>query len=60
MFQPDWDVVQAIVQTHQSFAITSTYQHVKGHQDKDIPVAELSLLAQLNVEADKYAGEFRN
>jgi hypothetical protein len=33
---------------------------VKGHQDKDIPFAQLPLLAQLNVEADKHAGTYRN
>ena len=60
VFKPDWDIVQAIVQTQQSFAITTTYQHVKGHQDDDTPTVELSLVAQLNVEADKYAGAFRH
>ena len=59
VFKPDWDVIQAIVQTQQSFSISTTYQHVKGHQDDDTPLDELSLLAQLNVEADKYAGDFR-
>ena len=59
VFQPDWDMVQAIVQTQQAFAISSTYQHVKGHQDDDTPLQELSLLSQLNVAADEYAGDFR-
>ena len=35
VFQPDWDVVQAIVNTQKQFPITSTYTHVKGHQDED-------------------------
>ena len=60
VFQPDWDVVQAIVQTQKEFAITATYTHVKGHQDDDTPKSKLSLLAQINVEADKHAGNYRH
>ena len=60
VFQPDWDVVQAIVQTQQKFAISSTYQHVHGHQDEKVPFTELSLMAQINVEADKFAGAYRH
>ena len=52
--------VQAIVQSQQTFAISTSYQHVKGHQDKDTHWSDLSLLGQLNVEADKYAGDFRH
>ena len=57
-FQPNWDVVQAIVETLQSAHIEATYEHVKGHQDDDVPVESLSLLAQLNVEADHHAGVY--
>ena len=59
VFKSDWDVVQAIVLTQTAFAITTTYEHVKGHQDDTEPAETLSLIAQLNVEADKYAGEYR-
>lgn len=59
VFKPDWSVVQAIVDTVQSCSIEATYVHVKGHQDDDTSVEELSLLAQLNVEADKHAGDYR-
>ena len=59
VFKPDWDVVEAIVQTQAAFAITSRYEHVKGHQDDTTPETALDLMAQLNVEADKYAGEYR-
>lgn len=58
-FKPDWDVVQAIVDTLSTCSIEASYVHVKGHQDDDTPLEELGLLAQLNVEADKYAGEYR-
>ena len=47
------------MQTLREFDIVSTYRHVKGHQDDATPFEALSLLAQLNVEADKHAGAFR-
>jgi hypothetical protein len=34
-------------------------QHVKGHQDRDIPYRRLSLLAQLNVDADAQASRYQ-
>ena len=46
VFKPDGDIVQAIVQTQTVVSITTTYQHVKGHQDNDTPFETLSLLAQ--------------
>ncbi|KAI2511572.1 hypothetical protein MHU86_2826 [Fragilaria crotonensis] len=36
-----------------------TIQHVKGHQDRDIPYRNLSLLAQLNVDADAQASRYQ-
>jgi hypothetical protein len=36
-----------------------TYKHVKGHQDDDSSYESLPFLAQLNVDADKYAGEYQ-
>ena len=59
VFQPDWDVVQAIVQVLGQFPIDPTFQHVAGHQDDDQPLHKLSLLATLNVEADEHAGKYR-
>ena len=55
----DWDVIEEIFQTTKLIGGTHFYEHVKGHQDSKIPYEELSLLAQLNVEADRYAGEYR-
>ena len=59
VFKPDWDVVQAICDTQKLFSISVEYVHVKGHQDKEVQFDDLDLLAQLNVEADRYAGEYR-
>ena len=59
VFKPDWDVVQGIVETLRQTEVSATYVHVKGHQDSKTPYEELSLLAQLNVDADQYAGEYR-
>jgi hypothetical protein len=49
-----------VVESLRATKLDATFVHVKGHQDTKIPVAELPLLAQLNVEADRHAGEFRN
>jgi hypothetical protein len=57
-FKSDWDIVESIVQTVWASRIHITLEHVWGHQDNTTPTAELDLLAQLNVEADKYAGDF--
>jgi hypothetical protein len=32
---------------------------VRGHQDKNTSYDDLDLEAQLNVDADKYAGDFQ-
>ena len=55
----DWDVLQAIVTLLQKFDKLPSLLHVKGHQDKDTSYANLSLAAQLNVDADKLAGEYQ-
>ncbi|KAI2497032.1 hypothetical protein MHU86_17458 [Fragilaria crotonensis] len=51
---PEWDVLrgsQALLHDMPQLAL----QHVKGHQDRDFPYRHLSLLAQLNVDADAQA-----
>jgi hypothetical protein len=60
VFKSDWDIVKAIVRTIQAAPIHATFEHVKGNQDEDIHVDKLDLLAQLNVEADQHAGEYRS
>ena len=57
-FTSDWDVVEAIVQTVAEIKLEATFKHVKGHQDKEHSYASLPFLAQLNVDADKYAGKY--
>jgi hypothetical protein len=39
--------------------IHSIYKWVRGHQDKNTAYDDLELEAQLNVDADKYAGDFQ-
>ena len=55
---PDWDVLQAIVSLLREFPKTPQLIHVKGHQDNNQTYAQLSMPAQLNVDADKLAGDF--
>ena len=55
---PEWDVVrgiQALLQVMPDVRL----QHVKGHQDREIPYHRLSLLAQLNVDADTQASRYQ-
>ena len=58
-FQPDFDVVEAIVQAMTEANLCMTFEHVKGHQDDSVSYDDLPLLAQMNVEADRYAGTYR-
>ena len=59
IFQPDWDVVEAIVRTVESMDMEPVYRHVKGHQDETKAYEELPFLSQLNVDADRHAGAYR-
>jgi hypothetical protein len=59
MLKPDWDLVEAIVSQVSQAKFKVTYKHVKGHQDNNTPYEELPFLAQLNVDADKYAGQYQ-
>jgi hypothetical protein len=51
-FKSDWDIAEAIIQTLQATSLQVEFEHVQGHQDNQVPVGDLNLLAQLNVEAD--------
>ena len=55
----DWDVLAMISTTITDLPFPLTITHVKGHQDKKTAYQDLSLLAQLNVDADKLAGRFQ-
>jgi hypothetical protein len=56
---PDWDIVEEIVSTLILLLVTPSFSHVKGHQDDHVAYADLSVAAQLSVEADALAGEFQ-
>ena len=55
----DWDVIQAIISTLQTFDQCPYIEHVKGHQDDVTAYALLSLEAQLNIDADAAATEYQ-
>ena len=55
---PDWDLHQAITSTIRRFSDIPHCCHVKGHQDRYHAFDELSLPAQLNVEADELASQY--
>jgi hypothetical protein len=58
-FQPDWDIVEAIVRTVAQSKLVVTYKYVRGHQDEKTAYELLPFLAQLNVDADTYAGRYQ-
>jgi hypothetical protein len=51
-FVSEWDVLSVILAYIPQFPLLPIVDHVKDHQDKDAPVATLTLPAQLNCEAD--------
>lgn len=55
----EFDVTEQIYMTQHNNNINATFKWVKGHQDKKKKKEELSLEAQLNIEADALAGEFQ-
>jgi hypothetical protein len=55
---PEWDIIRGIQVLLQAMP-DITLQHVKGHQDRTIPYCRLSLLAQLNVDADTQASRYQ-
>ena len=54
----DWDVLQAIIRIIKTFDFLPVIEHVWGHQDDTTAYSDLSLPAQLNVDADDLAGTF--
>jgi hypothetical protein len=57
--KPDWDLTNAIVSTLQATQLQTTFQHIKGHQDKHVEYEYLSLEAQLNCDADHEAVNYQ-
>jgi hypothetical protein len=56
----EFDVTEQIYRKTTTYGIHSTYKWVRGHQDKNVAYDNLVLEAQLNVDADKYAGDFQH
>jgi hypothetical protein len=56
----DWDILNEIQSSLPLLLGQPEIQWVKGHQDQHKPYESLCLLAQLNVDADPYAGEFQD
>jgi hypothetical protein len=57
--EADWDIRNEIKATLKLIGRPNSFSHVKGHQDNGQSVESLDLPAQLNVEADREANEFR-
>jgi hypothetical protein len=55
----EFDVTEQIYRTTESYGIIASYKWVKGHQDKNTAYMDLNLEAQLNVDADKFAGDYQ-
>ena len=55
----EFDVTEQIFSTIKDSQITAKYKWVKGHQDSAKAYDDLSLEAQLNVDADALAGEYQ-
>jgi hypothetical protein len=59
MMDSDYDLVDEVVHAVRRAQIVAEFHHVLGHQDDNTAFADLGLLSQLNVEADRLAGVFR-
>ena len=55
---PEYDLTEEIFVTHSNYNIKATFCHVKGHQDDNQDIEDLSIPAKLNVYADKLASCF--
>jgi hypothetical protein len=58
--EPDWDVINEIRWTLDNDSVEGgSIFHILGHQDRKKPYTELSLQAQLNVDADGLATQYQ-
>ena len=55
----EYNVMEQIYCTPSKYKLKPSYHWVKGHQDDNTSTEELPIVAQLNVEADRLAGEFQ-
>jgi hypothetical protein len=56
----EYDIIEEVYETCKMYNIDSSYHWVRGHQDKHTAYKDLSLQAQLNVDADWYAGKYQD
>lgn len=54
----DWDVLQALATLIRKMPDSMELHHILGHQDNKKKYEDLTLPAQLNVDADKLTGSF--
>ena len=57
-FSPDMDIILHIKHLLKTTPFHIRFQHVRGHQDRSKPFHSLSILAKLNIHADKLAGDY--
>jgi hypothetical protein len=55
---PDWDLTSSIITVAQDM-VGMELQYIRGHQDRTCEYDQLSLLAQLNVDADAMATQYQ-
>ena len=58
--QANWDAINEIYHSIQALQFPMKIKHVRGHQDRQTAYADLTLNAQLNVDADRYAGLYQD
>ena len=59
LMDSDYDLVDEVVHAVRQANIVPKFAHVLGHQDDRTDFSDLDLLSQLNIEADRLAGVFR-
>ena len=50
--QPEWDMLQAVLNTLKQLSTCLHLSHIKSHQDDDHDYDSLTLVSQLTVDAD--------
>jgi hypothetical protein len=55
----EFDGTKQIYRTTTTYGIFSIYKWMRGHQDKNAAYNDLVVETQLNVDADKFAGDFQ-
>eukprot|EP00957_Ditylum_brightwellii_P078575 5974042-Ditylum_brightwellii.AAC.1 len=56
---PDWDIIVQICDILKDNKFNTDLEHVKGHQDENMPYEELNPPARLNTEVDFMAVDYQ-